>query len=381
MIDGLLAKRIIERISKCIDYNVNIMDEKGIIIASRNASRIGTYHEIALQIIRGDEDTIIVDNEITQFGVKQGVNMAIYYKKRKEGVIGITGKPEEVMPIAMVIKMSVEVMLEYELYRQDRLQRRNLKEQFLNLVLYSDKIEQEDWQRFTEPLKLDESIIRIPILITIEDMTDAYENIINAIRNGSNHFTQDLICLTREKDILLYKAVDEKKENLLQSYKYIVAESISEALRYMRTANYSYKVYVGSFQSDFRYYRSGYEHCMWLKKNKQNVQSGYFYDYASEYFMSTIPLTELQVVYDTIERNVGEKFIESFKEIVEALRRANFNLNEASSMMHIHRNTLVYRLDKVRETLNADPIGDNSDREFISGFYTYLKRKEKIYTQ
>ncbi len=97
MIDTLLAKKFIERITQYTEYNVNIMDEKGIIIASKNTSRIGTFHEVALQIIQGEKDTIIVDNENTQFGVKKGVNMAIYYKKRKEGVIGITGDPKEVM--------------------------------------------------------------------------------------------------------------------------------------------------------------------------------------------------------------------------------------------------------------------------------------------
>ena len=56
MIDALLAKRLIERITKYTEYNVNIMDEKGIIIASKNTSRIGTFHEVALQIIQGEKE-------------------------------------------------------------------------------------------------------------------------------------------------------------------------------------------------------------------------------------------------------------------------------------------------------------------------------------
>ena len=52
MIDALLAKKFIERITQYTEYNVNIMDEKGIIIASKNTSRIGTFHEVALQIIQ-----------------------------------------------------------------------------------------------------------------------------------------------------------------------------------------------------------------------------------------------------------------------------------------------------------------------------------------
>ena len=197
MIDALLAKKFIERITQYTEYNVNIMDEKGIIIASKNTSRIGTFHEVALQIIQGDKDTIIVDNENTQFGVKKGVNMAIYYKKRKEGVIGITGDPDEVMPIALVIKMSVEVMLEHELFKYEKMQRRNLKEQLLNIILYNEDLQREDWERFMEPLQLKEDIIRMPVLISIQGGRDLRENVLSAFRNGREHSSQDLICLTR----------------------------------------------------------------------------------------------------------------------------------------------------------------------------------------
>ncbi len=379
MIDVLLAKKFIERISQFVNYNVNIMDEKGIIIASKNKSRIGTYHEVAMQIIQGDQDTIIVDKENPQFGVKNGVNMAIYYKKRKEGVIGITGNPEEVMQIAMVMKMSVEVMLEYELFKQEKMQRRNLKEQLLNIILYSENLEREDWERYTKPLGLDENIIRIPILISIENITEGYENILSTFRNGSQHSSQDLLCLTRDGDILIYKAIKDSTNDLFGNYKYIVAESICDGLRYMRMADYKFRVYVGSIQNDFRYYRRGYEHCLWLKNMSSKEGSTYFYDHSNEYFMSILPLTELQVVYNTIETKLGDSMIESFKEIIGALRLVNYNLNDASKLLHIHRNTLVYRLDKLRELMNVDPIKNNNDREFLNGFYYYLKRKEKIY--
>ena len=379
MIDTLLAKKFIERITQYTEYNVNIMDEKGIIIASKNTSRIGTFHEVALQIIQGEKDTIIVDNENTQFGVKKGVNMAIYYKKRKEGVIGITGDPKEVMPIALVIKMSVEVMLEHELYKYEKMQRRNLKEQLLNIILYNEDLQKGDWERFMQPLQLKEDIIRMPVLISIQSERDIRENVLSAFRNSRDHSPQDLLCMTRDGDILLYKALNNPLTELMKNYKYVIGEAIADGLRYMRSAGCSYTIYVGAFQSDFLYYRMGYGYCLWLKKNMGTGGSFYFYDHSSMYFMSILPLTELQVSYYTIERNFDSKFVNSFKEIMEALRKANFNLNDASKLLHVHKNTLIYRLDKIRESLNVDPLGNNSDREFVNGFYYYLKRKEQIY--
>lgn len=376
MIDALLAKKFIEKITQYTDYNINIMDEKGIIIASKNASRIGTFHEAAFQIIQSNQDTIVVDNESTQFGVKKGVNMAIYYKKRKEGVIGITGDPEEVRPIALVVKMAVEIMLEHEMDKYEWMQRRNLKEQLLSIVLYKEELQREDWIRFTEQLQLKEDAIRIPILISIEGETSFKENVVDVLRNGQGHSSQDLIFLTRDGDILLYKALNDSVSNLMSQYKYELGEAISKGIRYIRSAGYAYTIYVGSFQNSFWYYRMGYEHCLWLKKNMKKGGSFYFYDYGNKYFMSVLPLKELQAVYYTLERFYGNKFTDNFKEIIGALRESNFNLNDASKLIHVHRNTLVYRLDKIREALDVDPLGNSRDREFLNGFYYYLKRKE-----
>ena len=38
-------------------------------------------------------------------------------------------------------------------------------------------------------------------------------------------------------------------------------------------------------------------------------------------------------------------------------------------MLHIHKNTLVYRLDKIREVLNMNPLVNNTEREFMECFY------------
>ena len=47
MLDKILAERFIDKISEFTEYNVNIMNEKGIIIASKDKDRIGGFHEIA----------------------------------------------------------------------------------------------------------------------------------------------------------------------------------------------------------------------------------------------------------------------------------------------------------------------------------------------
>lgn len=57
MIDRLFAERLIDKLSQFTEYNINIMDEDGIIIASRLKERVGTFHEVAFQLMKGDEDS------------------------------------------------------------------------------------------------------------------------------------------------------------------------------------------------------------------------------------------------------------------------------------------------------------------------------------
>ena len=53
----------------------------------------------------------------------------------------------------------------------------------------------------------------------------------------------------------------------------------------------------------------------------------------------------------------------------------HYSLSKAGEYLHVHKNTLVYRLNKIREQLNMNPLSSNTDREFMECFYYYLKRR------
>ena len=113
MLDKEFATKFIERVTRYTDFNVNIMDERGIIIASRDKKRIGQYHEIAYRLITGQEE--MIDTTGMSFpNVLPGINMIIATGGRREGVVGVTGDPEEVRPVALMVKMAFETMLKYE---------------------------------------------------------------------------------------------------------------------------------------------------------------------------------------------------------------------------------------------------------------------------
>ena len=96
MIEAELARKFIEQVTQYTEYNINIMDETGVIIASRDPERVGKYHEVADRIIHGQKDVIVISDDSTYPGVLPGINMAIILDGRKEGVVGVTGDPDKI---------------------------------------------------------------------------------------------------------------------------------------------------------------------------------------------------------------------------------------------------------------------------------------------
>ena len=94
------AAKIIEEISMILDYDLNIMDEKGAILASTDPSRVGMFHEGAWRIIRYHLKELCIYKDGQYHGCRKGINLPVFLKEQIIGVIGITGEVAEVMKYA-----------------------------------------------------------------------------------------------------------------------------------------------------------------------------------------------------------------------------------------------------------------------------------------
>ena len=112
-----------------------------------------------------------------------------------------------------------------------------------------------------------------------------------------------------------------------------------------------------------------------MQKNIKKEGSYYFYDYIVNYLESMASMSEFNTVFLMLKQELGQKFIDNYLETIGALIENEYNLNKTSDRLHVHKNTLVYRLDKIREVLNMNPLSQNSNREFMECFYYYLLRK------
>ncbi|MGM0836518.1 MAG: CdaR family transcriptional regulator [Bacillota bacterium] len=120
MLRTSLAKKIIREVKSFIKEDLIMVDTSGTIIASTDSARIGNYHEGAFIAASQKEMKIISSSDEAMLtGVKAGITLPLFHQQKVVGVIGITGTPEKVLPYGELIKKMTELLIS-ENYYQDQ---------------------------------------------------------------------------------------------------------------------------------------------------------------------------------------------------------------------------------------------------------------------
>ncbi len=127
-INKLLAQDIADKIMQEIPYNVNIMNEKGVIIGSGQKERIGALHNGAARAIE-DGNMVTVYQERAE--EKPGVNIPITFQNEIIGVVGISGDPNIVTSLAAIVKVTVELLIEQDKLNKEQRVKEKVERDFL----------------------------------------------------------------------------------------------------------------------------------------------------------------------------------------------------------------------------------------------------------
>lgn len=103
------AQDIVDKMMQDIPYNINIMNEQGIIIGSGQKERVGTIHQGAVRALTtGNRVEVWQDGRLE----KMGTNEPISINHQHVGVIGISGHPDEVRPFCNIVRTTVALLIE-----------------------------------------------------------------------------------------------------------------------------------------------------------------------------------------------------------------------------------------------------------------------------
>ncbi|MBQ8882599.1 MAG: helix-turn-helix domain-containing protein [Clostridia bacterium] len=159
-----------------------------------------------------------------------------------------------------------------------------------------------------------------------------------------------------ETTLLLYRHADDDGEEYKSSYEFacVLYENVKEELRIDLT------VVAGGTIRCYEDFTTSYGRVVFAKKYGSIIspeKSVYaFKDYALIKLLEKIPPKELNKALGEIgERNFGAVLVD--RELLNTARcflENSLNISETSRVMYIHRNTLIYRLDKIMKDTGLD---------------------------
>ena len=115
-----LAEQIVNTIKDVCNYDINFIDCSGIILASTNPARIGTFHEIGLKAAQTGTSIEVTEDDSFS-GTQKGINMPLYHEGRILAVIGITGVPYQIRKYAYLAERITNLLIrEQELNQYSR---------------------------------------------------------------------------------------------------------------------------------------------------------------------------------------------------------------------------------------------------------------------
>lgn len=320
-----LAQSIVNKMMKQIPYNINMMDDTGYIIASGDSSRINTFHIGALETIKAQK-TIPMSESYGNHGLP-GVNTPVFFDKKVIGVIGITGDPEKVTPLASLLEIATELLVSQDQNNKKKQQdQMNLTRFLYNWGQVTDNIENhEDLILEAKKLNIDIFVPRVAIAIQGKNCT---KTPVDQEDYKIDLSASSTIVLTKLKSSINRYLSLSKKEQFkmgIGSFTINIGNSINESLRTIQL-NEMFE------NSNFLYYHDVHFIDMLLKKK--------------------LPVDKLVKKFEAVEESsVGDNLINTLAVYI----KNNGNIINTSNTLFIHRNTLTYRLKRIKETFGLDP--------------------------
>lgn len=151
-----LAQDIVRRTMPIIPFSVNVIDAQGTILASGDLERIGQRHPGA-QLVLARAAAVELDAAAASRlpGARAGINLPLCVRDAICGVVGLTGEPERVRQFGELVRVMAEMMLEQAQLVDELQQEKHYREQFLTQLLRHGGAQEAGMQAWAARLAVD----------------------------------------------------------------------------------------------------------------------------------------------------------------------------------------------------------------------------------
>ena len=367
-----LASDIARKVALQSDFVINIFNLKGIVIGSSSAEEIGSFQQAAYESIRsGREITVTEDMAKRSRGHKAGVIVPVEYSSQIFGAVGVIGPAAGIRAYIPLIKTAVESMIRIALMEQEINCSAKLKEQFLfNLLFRQSEQSKEIIKQRASFLGFDMELPRLVIVMGIFShksgpSSQAKGQILEQINYLLNSNSQCLISFVGEKKVIVLLPLSSPEPEELRQYIKEKCTAINDYLKTSLRLEGSFGVSSFAAETDCSYsqsYREASEALLIGQKFKDAKGIFFADDFGIEMILNGATdeiiarfSNNLQSPGAVNKNSVPTVLDYTLLQTLDALFQCNLNLSEAARTLYIHRNTLLYRLDKISRQTNRDP--------------------------
>lgn len=345
-----LARKLIEEVRQVLNEQIIIVDDTAAIIASTEESRIGEFHGGASHVLKTKEKLYLAAEHIRIYkGVKPGINLPISFQHEIIGVIGITGNPEKIEPFADLLLKMTELLIKETYYAsQVEWQTRGLEAFIYEWVFKKESVD-DDFIKRGQLLGL---AIGTPYSsLMIEAKASNPTAVSFFLHNWFKHqsFTQkeDLFIFWGEDTFLLLLQDNDNKERANSTHWHYLLDSFRKkfpqghcSIGISQTLTYTH-LYRGYYEAD--------------KALRTARKKGTIVHYNELLLEIVVQEMSTQTRTEFVQRVFGDLIYEH--ELLYTLKAYLFfnqSKKETAASLHIHKNTLQYRLKQITERTQID---------------------------
>ena len=378
-----IAQNLVDATSPLVGgRTINIMDKDGIILASSEKERIGSFHQGAAEVIAKRKTVCIYKNQLKDYnGAKEGINMPIIADHKILGVVGIYGNPDDVKDVANVLRVYVALYFKQIAMQKEEQVEEKIRTELLKSLVYGKS---KTHEAISQLCNIIFTQIKMP-MVTIVVNFHADENRKFEALNKVQMMMYECDLVKPEQDIygiaddcfVLLKSFCGLNLNVKQ-YLQNMSCCIQTNLKNDPVITSS-GVYNSIYEIPESYHEAFTLSCIEkhgvydVEENKNKLN----------YLMYTLEMKDgkyfIKEMYNCLLKCFGEKNINTIMCTIQVYYSSFRSINKASQYLHINKNTLVYRMNKIYDALSIKDE-DAFTKEFflrlILIYYNHNKTEE-----
>ncbi len=335
MISNQILRNTIDGLKNITKKEIAVIEHEGKIVASTEEGRLG-------ETVEGMSIFISSPAESQLFGGYQFFK--VFDNSVCEYVISVKGEDEDAYKIGKITAFQIQNLLVAYKEKFD-------KDNFIKNLLLDNLLLVDIYSRAK---KLHIASITNRVVYLIESEVDKQINVSEFLRNIFPNKAKDFITSIDEKTIVLVKEVkDGESEESLDKVAKVILDSLNmEGIR-------NVYVSIGGEVTDIKNVSASY------KEAKVAMEIGKIFEpdkYISDYrklgigrIIYQLPQSLCKIFIQEVLQGISvDRFDEETLTTVNKFFENNLNVSETSRQLYIHRNTLVYRLDKIQKLTGLD---------------------------